>query len=114
MNIRRKFRVYDIVEDRIIPFNAPKGKRFSYSSNGELLAPDGTTCDQMYVIQWWTGITDESGREIYSGDRISFTYPDGDKVVYLVEDTGVEFLAREEGTGQAHQVSPIYNYKIED
>lgn len=114
MIVRRKFRVYDVVENRLIPANSPKGKRFSYSSNGDLLTPDGTVCDHLYVIQWWTGLTDSKGREIYSGDRVSYTYPDGDKVVYCIKDTGYEFLAKEELTGQSHQVSPIYNYEIED
>jgi hypothetical protein len=66
-----RFRVYDRIDNKFY-YPGPAGTRFKIDSCGNLITPSGQISDPSQIVQFFSGVFDKNGVEIYDGDVVEY------------------------------------------
>jgi len=88
MNRQLKFRVWDkLAKVYIYPDKGYQG-HYILTLNGLFNNLQNGSGSEEYEVEQWTGLIDKMGRDIYSGDIVSFEYEEGEKQEDVRKDRG--------------------------
>lgn len=65
------FRILDTLDNKYI-CPGPAGQRYSIDSMGNLYDPAGNLCDKYKIVQFFSGVRDKNGVNIYDGDIVEY------------------------------------------
>lgn len=107
MNNRFKFRVWDKLAERMIYHHNDNQQHFIIDLNGRFHNLQNGSGGDDYVIQQYTGLTDNNDGPIYEGDILKNHYDVGNNIIgqvlYEADHGGYIFQWKRKGRGQDYK-----------
>jgi len=107
MNNRSKFRVWDKLAERMIYPHNDNQQHFIIDLNGRFHNLQNGSGGDDYVIQQYTGLTDNNDDPIYEGDILKNHYDVGNNIIgqvlYESDHGGYIFQWKRKGRGQDYK-----------
>jgi uncharacterized phage protein (TIGR01671 family) len=107
MNNRFKFRVWDKLAERMIYPHNDNQQHFIIDLNGRFHNLQNGSGGDDYVIQQYTGLTDNNDDPIYEGDILKNHYDVGNNIIgqvlYEADHGGYIFQWKRKGRGQDYK-----------
>jgi uncharacterized phage protein (TIGR01671 family) len=72
-----KFRVYDKLQERFTKCDEGYQGHYVLSLKGEFYNLQNGSGGKEYIVQQWTGLQDQNGKDIYEGDIVTYTSNNG-------------------------------------
>jgi uncharacterized phage protein (TIGR01671 family) len=107
VNNRFKFRVWDKLAERMIYHHNDNQQHFIIDLNGRFHNLQNGSGGDDYVIQQYTGLTDNNDGPIYEGDILKNHYDVGNNIIgqvlYEADHGGYIFQWKRKGRGQDYK-----------